>query len=184
MKEKLLQLLGLPQDASEDRALASVTALASLNADLLKALGVDVEAGPEAALAALKARLAPGGARPDPAQYVEVGVVEALKSELATLKTDLNRREAATLIEAAIATGKLLPAQQDWAEQLGQSDLAALKRYCDTAQPIAALAGKQTDKRPPKDDPAPALDEAALAVCKQMGVDPRAYANTLQEHKA
>ena len=121
----------------------------------------------------------------DPTQYVEVGVVEALKTELATLKTDLNQREADTLIEAALKAGKLLPAQQDWARQLGQSDLAALRAYCDSAQPIAALTGKQTDGLGPKDDPAPTLDEAAMAVCKQMGVDPRAYAETLkQEHRA
>ena len=182
MNEALLKLLGLPKDASEDQALASVTALASLNGKLLSALGVQAGAGEAAALAALKALQAPGTkALPDPAQYVEVGVVEALKSELATLKTDLNQREADSLIEAALSAGKLLPAQKDWARQLGQSDLAALKRYCDTAQPIAALTGKQTDKHPPKDDPAPTLDEAALAVCKQMGIDPKAYASTLQQ---
>lgn len=184
MNEKLLQLLGLAKDASEDQALASVTALASLNGKLLSALGVDAGAGEAAALAALKALKAPGKTA-DPAQYVEVGVVEALKGELATLKTDLNQREADSLIEAALTAGKLLPAQKDWARQLGQSDLSALKAYCASAEPIAALIGKQTDKHPPKDDPAPALDEAALAVCKQMGVDPTAYADTLkQEHRA
>ena len=176
MNEKLLQLLGLAKDASEDQALAAVTALASLNGKLKSALGVPAGADEAEALGALKARLAP-----DPAKYVEFGVVEALKTELATLKTDLNQREANVLITAALADGRLLPAQKDWAEQLGQSDLAALRAYCDSAAPIAALAGKQTDKLPARDDPAPALDEAALAVCKQMGVDPEAYAATLKQ---
>ena len=114
-------------------------------------------------------------------------MVEALKTELATLKTDLNQREANGLITAALADGRLLPAQKDWAEQLGQSDFRALRRYCESAAPIAALRGQQTDKRPAQDDPAclgrqaAALDEAALAVCKQMGVDPKAYAKTLQQ---
>ena len=182
MNEKLLQTLGLDKGASEAQALARVEALASLNSKLLSALGVPAGAGEAAALAALKARLAPG-TLPDPAKYVEVGVVEALKTELAGLKTDLNQREADTLIEAALKAGKLLPAQKDWARKLGQSDFAALKAYCESAAPIAALVGKQTDQRPPKDDPAPALDEAALAVCKQMGVAAADYAKTLkQEH--
>ena len=182
MNEKLLKLLGLAKDASEDQALASVTALIALKDKLLSALGVPAGADEAAALAAAKAKLA---ARPDPKQFIEVSVVEALKGELATLKTDLNQREAAGLITAALADGRLLPAQKDWAEQLGRSDLAALKAYCDSAQPIAALTGQQTDKQRPQDDPAPALDEAALAVCKQMGVDPKAYALTLtQEDRA
>lgn len=86
---------------------------------------------------------------PDPAQFVPVSDMLALQAQLATLSATVQADNLNKLIEPALADGRLLPNQKDWAESLGKSDLSALKTYLETAQPIAALQGTQTGGKAP-----------------------------------
>lgn len=148
-------------------------------------LGLKDDAGAEeigTAVVALKAQAtaataATAGAKPDPAKYVEVGVVEDMRTQIATLTAENTKRTVEDLVNPALEDGRLLPAQASWARELGAKDVAALKTYLSTAQPIAALAGTQTDGQPPvgtKD--ANGLTPAELAVCSATGTDPKAFA--------
>ncbi|WP_252403324.1 phage protease, partial [Burkholderia pseudomallei] len=76
-----------------------------------------------------------------------------------------------------LKNGRLLPAQEGWARDLGKSNVAALKQFISTAQPIQALGGTQTGGNPPADDGtgAAALSAEELAVCKALGLDPATY---------
>lgn len=111
MNKEFLKLLGLPENATEPCAIAALRALQSSLAEK------------DQVIAAAKAQ------SPDPAKYVPVTVGEAIKGELAALKTTLVEREVNDLVQGALSEGKLLPAQEAWAKELGKTNIAALKQY-------------------------------------------------------
>ena len=99
---------------------------------------------------------------------------------MAALSTKITNNEVDDLVDTALADGKLLPALEAWARELGGKDIEALKAYIDNATPIAALKGRQTGgKEPDGDGGSGELDAAALAVCTQMGIDPDEYKKNL-----
>jgi phage I-like protein/DNA-binding XRE family transcriptional regulator len=173
---QLRTLLGLAETADETVVVAALTARLAVASAVRDALSLPDDATAESATAALTAlRTAP--AKPDPARYVPIAAVDEMRTQLATLTSELRSREIDELIAPALADGRLLSAQESWARELGGSNIAALKTYLATAQPIAALTGTQTNGRPPsnsKDENGLTPDE--LAVCKATGIDPTAFA--------
>lgn len=166
-KEQLIELLGLSSDASEEDI---QTALTALKADAGKTEEL------QAQLAAAKTEH-----KPDPAQYVPVAVVEELKQDIAALKSTQVAGEVEQLVQSGLSDGRLLPAQESWARELGQSNLAALKGYLDKTPAIAALKGQQSQgKQPDAPTKVEELDAEALAVCKAMGIAPADYLATLK----
>ncbi|TET04768.1 phage protease [Burkholderia cepacia] len=113
----------------------------------------------------------------DPARFVPISVMTDLRAQLDAANAKLTGNEVEELVTAALKNGRLLPAQESWARDLGKSNVAALKQFIATAQPIQALGGTQTGGNPPAGDQsgAPALAEADLAVCKALGLDPATY---------
>lgn len=165
-REQLIALLGLSSDASEEDI---QTALTALKADA----GQTEELKQQ--LAAAKTQAA------DPAKYVPVAVVESLKQDIAALKTHQTAGEVEQLVQAGLSDGRLLPAQEAWARELGQSNLAALKGYLDKTPAIAALKGQQSQgKQPDVPTKVEELSTEAMAVCKAMGIAPADYLATLQ----
>lgn len=159
--KKLLAAIGLADDAAEADALAAVAALKA------KADSAD---GLTTQIAALKA------ANPDPAKFVAVETMQRLQTQVAALSAQLNAGEVGDVVEAALVAGKLLPAQKDWAVELGKTNLAALKAYVEQTPAIAALNGTQTRGRNPANEKAPGeLAENELAVCKAMGLSADEY---------
>lgn len=162
MNKELLKLLGLADNADEAAAIAALTALVKKAGDQ------------EQDIAALKAK-APE--KPDPAKFVPVETVARIQTEMAALKGQMHERQVEELVTGGLADGRILPAMEAWARELGKKDVAALKAFVDAAQPIAALAGTQTGGKKPGGE-AGAVDEAGLAVCKAMGIDPEQYKKT------
>lgn len=166
-REQLIEALGLSTDASDEDI---QTALTALKADAGKSQEL------QQTVAALKAEH-----KPDPAKFAPVEVVEALKQDIAALKATQLQGEVAELVKAGLDDGRLLPAQEAWARELGQTNLAALKGYLDKTPAIAALKGQQTQGRQPTTpSKVDELDAEALAVCKAMGVSPEDYLATLK----
>jgi len=163
MNPELLKLLGLAVDADDAAVLSAITALKS---------GSEQVAALSAQISTLKAQA------PDPAKFVPIDAMSALQTQVAALSAQLNADSVGKLIEPALADGRLLPAQKEWAESLGKSDIAALSAYLDSAQPIAALKGTQTGGKAPEGDAAVALNDDDLAICSAMGIDPEEYKKT------
>lgn len=88
-------------------------------------------------------------ANPDPAKFVDVTTMQALQAEVAALRGQINDKEVDQIVVAALASGQILPAQEAWARAHGKENLASLKAYLATAQPIAALTNTQTGGKPP-----------------------------------
>lgn len=180
----LLASLGLPETTTEDAAVAALNALGPLQALQARAatavaactaLSLPQDATADAVTAACTGLRTAG--TPDPAKYVSVSVVEELKTSVAALSAQSLARQVDDLVNPALADGRLLPAQEKWARELGASNVAALTSYLQTAQPIAALKGTQTGGTPPaatsKGDAQ--LTASELAVCTAMGLTPEQY---------
>ncbi len=163
-RDDLIKLLGLAATATDADINQAIVAL--------KAKAGEVD-GLKTEVVALKAQT------PDPAKFVPVETMRTMQTDLAALRADLTNRDVNETIEAALDAGKLLPAQEPWARELGKTNLAALKTYIETAQPITALKRTQTDGKGPEGNQGGELDETQLAVCKQLGVSPEDYKKSL-----
>ncbi|WP_447588656.1 phage protease [Aquipseudomonas campi] len=165
-REQLIALLGLASDATDEDIQTALTTVKG-NADKLPAI--------QEQLAAAKTQSA------DPAKFVPIGVVEDLKKDIVALKSDQVGRAVDELVQAGLSDGRLLPAQEKWARELGKDNVAALKTYLETTPAIAALKGQQTqDRKVEVPTTVEQLDAVALAVCKAMGVEPADYLATLK----
>lgn len=181
--EQLRWMLNLPTLATQDEVIAelqkAVAAIKAGNTDAVAAAGFSITgllSSKDVQLAALKS------ASPDPAKFAPVEVMNTLQTEVASLRAEKVEREVSEVVTAALTAGKLLPAQEGWARELGKSNLALLKQHVDTAQSIVALTSLQTGgKKPEGDADVSGLSDTQLAVCKSMGVDPEDYKKTLSE---
>jgi phage I-like protein len=183
--EQLRWLFNLPTLATKEEVMAelqkAVNAIKQSNPTETAAASFSITGlvtGLNAQVAALSA------ATPDPAKYAPVETMQALQSELADLKKANLQRDVDGVVVAAMSQGKLLPAQEKWARDLGMSNLAALNQYLETAQPIDALTGTQTGGNPPEVKPQGELSEAQLAMCTATGVSPDEFKKTLAAQAA
>lgn len=165
-------LLGLAEDASEADITAAVTALKAKTGEQ------------ETQITALKTETAALKTQtPDPAKFVPVETVTQLQGEIAALTTRINDTELEDVIQVALSSGKLLPAMESWARDLGKKDLAALKSYIQT-NPAVVPNGNQTNGKGPSAGNDGELSAADLAVCKSMGIKPEDFKATLAEQAA
>lgn len=156
--KKLLKLLGLPKDATEDEAVAALTAFQA------------AAAASETNVATLTAQVE---ADPDPAKYVPIEVMKDLQAQVAALTTKTNEGRVEGVVDEALKNGFLTPAQKDWALNLGKSNFVALTEYISGQAPIAAFTGTQADDADAgKGDPQAALTKVDESVMAMFGNTP------------
>lgn len=175
--------LALQATATEDDAVAALNA--HFAKDPLKGLrdtlGLPATAGETelvAACTSLKTK------NPDPAKFVPVDVMTQMQQQVAVLTQKLNARDEGDMnasIQAALTDGRLLPAQEAWARDLGKTNMAALTSFLSTAQPLAALTSSQTNGKPPVADEKTGLTADELAVCSQMNISPEEFKKSKAE---
>lgn len=134
MTTETLARLGLAEGATPEQVDQAVAALVA------------------SAAAATEQVAALTGQAPDPARYAPVETLQAVQGELAALRAEAAARAVDETVRGALADGRLLPAMESWARELGGKDLAALTGYVEAARPIAALTGNQTGGRSPQGD--------------------------------
>lgn len=154
----LFAALGLPETATEAEALAALNALKTAHTG---------------ELAALRAKPAEA---PDPARYVEVATLTAVRGELVTATTELaalkaekHDAEVDKVVQAALSAGKLTPATEKWARDLGKSDLAALKSYVEAA-PVVVKPGETQSGGKGGDGKPHQPSDVDTAVMKALGL--------------
>jgi phage I-like protein len=155
---RILAALGLVASATEDTAL---TALSTLQGQAAQATGKDAE------IAALKAN------QFDPTKHIPLSEHTKVAEQLAALKATADAAEQETLVTAALADCRILPANE--AYWRGQP-LAVLTAFLKDAKPLVALKGMQTNGKAPDGDPTKtSLSAEELAVCKTTGLTPEQF---------
>jgi phage I-like protein len=173
LKAMLAQLGIVIEDGKEPDNAAVLTALSELQTKAGTAGTLATE------VAALKAN--DNGGAIDHAKYVPVEAVHQLHAQIAVLSAQGASTQLDQVIDKAKQEGRLVPAMEAWARDLGKQDLAALQSFLDKSQPIAALAAMQTTgKKPDADntDPLATLSEDEKSVCLATGVSEADYLKT------
>lgn len=182
----LLAALGLPETTTEPAAIAALTALGPLQPMQARAgvataactaLQLPADATAEVVTAACTNLRTAQSGTPDPAKFVPVETVTVLQGQIAALSARQLEADVNAQIKPALADGRLLPALETWARDLGKKDIAALTSYLAAAKPIPALAGTQTGGKPPTGTASgdQQLSSDELAVCSAMGLTPDQY---------
>lgn len=184
MKELLIKLFALSATATDADIEAELTALSAAKGDSTIALK-DVYGAlkkAETEKVALSAKPLITSRRislvnnPDPAKYVALSDLQAVQSELNGLKQQMKDKERDALIQVALSDGRLLPAQKEWAENLGKQNLVALSDFLKTVTPNPALNGTQSGGEDPnKGAEKVALSAAEIAAAKSLGLSEAAY---------
>lgn len=161
--KKLLAALGLQESATEAEALSAV-------------------AGLKTNVASLSAQVA----TPDPAKFVPIATLSALQGEhaslqnqLATLSAEVNGGKLDKVVTDGLAAGKLTPATEAWARDLGKKDLAALSAFI-AAAPVIVKPGETQTNGQGEQGNGDGLTAAELAVCSATGVAPADFLKTKQ----
>lgn len=134
--DKILTALGLQADAGVDAAVAAIAELkkpAASLAAVATALGVTEGEDVAAAATAIKAK----ADNPDPKAFVPATVADELRGRLAVI--DGERADAA--VASAITTGKLTPAERDWAKAYFAKEGAAAFASMIALRPAMVTAG-------------------------------------------
>lgn len=138
--KQIMTALGLAEDAEEAKAVERIQALRALESDTLKITNS------ASAADALKAV----GQMQKAAEQLN-----ALTQEKASLLAKIDELEAAradaevaSIIDALRRDGKIVPAQEQWARDLGKKDLSQLKAFAATAPVIVSMAASGGVKEP------------------------------------
>ena len=161
------EALGLAADAGGAAVATAVKALTSTRRQVAEALGLAADADTGKVVAAAKAK------QPDPGAFVPRSEFDVVASSLQTLQGERTEELATAAVDAAISSGRVTPAQRDWALGYARSDGAGFKKFVE-AQPVIVAAGARAG-RSGTPDPDAALTADELAVCRQLGIEPDAF---------
>jgi phage I-like protein len=184
--DELRQILNLPEEASAEEVLNAVRALLGDDDDAadddaveVDELAEDAEADDEAVEPGRDAEENRAGATGlDPARYVTVAQFQKVLGELNRLRAQSSRERAVHAVENAIKSGKLTPAQRQWAISYCQADVNGFAAFV-ARQPavFGAGSGRPSDltPRPPARSTASALNGNETAICAQLGLSAEDY---------
>lgn len=196
MLEKLLKALGLPATTTEDAAIAAVTTMHAAQAQgstalqaaldpIAKVLGLQSGADATAVLAGVQTAAA--GKPPQNDQ-----VVTALQAELTelatafnTLAADTRKKAAEAYVDGAIHAFRVgVKPMRDRYVTMHMADAAGTEALIG-ALPIVGGSGQIVSAAPPAagKDGEIALNAEQLHTCKVLGLDPKAYAETLKAER-
>jgi phage I-like protein len=148
--KELRELLRLRPDAAPDEILARARELCAA------AYGAGEGGEPMGAHAAA-----------DPARFVAVAEYKRALTELNALRAERARERAAATVEEAIRTGRLTPAQREWAVAYASADFDGFQAFI-AKQPAILTAGAEPALRPaPASAPLTAVESA---VCARLGL--------------
>lgn len=188
--EELRWMLNMPVGATKEDILAQLQKIsAQLKADpAVAANGFDLTkflTDSREQIAALSAQVG----TVDPEMYVPMAVVEELRTANAALSAQVNDLSsggaAAALnaaIEGALASGKLTPAMEPWARELGTKNMASLSAFIETAPAVVKPGVMQTAATgtPASTPSVAALSADTKKICAQLGVSEAEYLKTTQ----
>lgn len=163
--------LGLDEGADLEQVATAAAAAAARPADLTAiaaALGAPETASVEELASAASTLSARVDAEPDPTKYAPIEVVQAANAKLAAISEENGK----AVVDAAIAAGKVPPANRQWALSSYRADPEAFATAM-AIQPAVLKPGSEDTGGTPT---APALTDDDRALCQSMGWDEATFA--------
>ncbi len=107
----------------------------------------------------------------------------SLSKRVAQLERKLQRTEVESLVSRAIKTGRLTPAEREWAIEYGMDSVAKLRGYLDVTPKRAVIAGADVHEPRGAGAGAPrsvpgfvALSDVERKICANTGISPEKFA--------
>lgn len=175
----LLALLGLAATATEDEAVAAFNALKLSHQTHVSALNSALGLKPEDGTAVATTAIATLKAQATTGDQTTQATIATLQQQVTMLSAAQNERDLKALVDQALLDGKLLPAQKDWAINMGKANLASLQSFLRDAPKVAAGLSQQQSQGgtgDAADKDKTKLGEAELAMCAAMGLTPEQFA--------
>ncbi len=172
MKERLLTILKLSADATDEAIIAAILALVERPAiapELREALALGDQATLSDATATIHALTQSSEQR-----SAVSGRLTALQAEVTTLREAAATRTRDELVTMALSQGKITPAQREWAEAYALRDPEGFRTFTAKAPAVAPVGGGVTV---PLSQPAGSggLDEGQRAINRALGVTDELY---------
>jgi phage I-like protein len=164
-------VLGI-SDATQEKVLASAQQLVATCSEQRQAIAtMAAAAGRQAsdAIGDIVTSVQSAIANPDATKFVPSSVVTSLQSQVKTLLD----RENARIVDEAIAAGKIIPAQREWAIALQAQNPQQLQAFLAN-QPAMLGDATTLNNRPPGAADG-SLDQEDLALCSAMGISPEEF---------
>lgn len=178
LMKKLAALLGLGEDATPEQIVAALEACLKENKSLKESVEAGKQPPEDDKVVANKAvcellGLEAGAATADVTAKIMAlkgGIVDGvnLAEQVKSLEAKLADRDAEEAVELALKSGKITPAQRDWAKGYALKSPEDFRQFMEKAPqvvPMGEIGG--TEKLALKDKEP---DEATLLVCKQLGI--------------
>lgn len=169
----LAEILGLGADATWEQIVEAAKALATEAKSLKERQPPDNEAVVANKAVCELLGLKAGAETADvTAKIMELkgGIIDGVNvvAKLAELEKKDKVREAEAAVVLALKAGKITPAQKDWATQYAMDNPEGFRSFVEKAPQVVPMGQVlQNGPAPLKND---ALDDAALLVCKQLGI--------------
>jgi phage I-like protein len=100
----------------------------------------------------------------------------SLSKRVADLERKLQRGEVERLVVHAIKTGKLTPAEREWALSYGMQSLKELRAYLDVTPQRAVVVGSEPREPRVTAGQQIALSDVERKICANAGIDPAKFA--------
>lgn len=184
--ERLRESFGLAADATEETVVAHSSALAAREAKvtpMFKAICTELKVEETAELSVITAAIAArsasthaANAAPDPAKFAPMGVVLDLTERLAKATASSTANASEVAVHAAMAAGKLTPAQKEWALAYHAQDPKGFDAFIVKSPVILKPENGTTTETERLASTHAAqngelkLDEDEVAMCAQMGL--------------
>ncbi len=157
--KKVLEALGLKEDATEDAAVKAIAGLKGSSAVVASkavcdALGVKEGAGESEVVGTVMA-MKQGFSQTD-----------ALTKKVVGLEARLREKDAEDIVALAMKEGKIPAAQLEWAKAYAAKDPEGFKVFAAKAAPVVPMGGMPKGET----DGKAAVDEAQMQVNKMLGI--------------
>jgi phage I-like protein len=146
--------LGLADEAKDDDIVGAIERMVKERKDLLMSLDLKDDAKADE----IKAKVI---SLKNPSGYVSI-------QDFNELKKKLKEKETAELVDMALKTGKVAPAQKEWAEGYAAKDPEGFKLFIEKAPvvvPLDQIAGRKEVEKEYVD-----LDDVQVSINKMLGI--------------
>lgn len=164
---KVMMALGLAEGSNESQAVERIAALCALEKQVFD---LSAKSSPSEALGVLAAHRA------------AAEQVQSLSARVNELETAQRAAEVDRIVNALKTDGKLVPAQETWARELGAKDLVQLQAFAASAPVIVAMKSGVREPAPNKGALKPFAEMSADEKAVLAAEDPELYAKLRSEN--